>query len=248
MPCRTRTAWSLLTVIVVFGAFGRSQALAADAKSLDPLVADPQHYHLDFENQWVQVTRERMGPHEKMPMHQHLPPGALIVFLTARNNRLTSPDGTSQVVQNHAREIQWAPAVTHQSENLNDAVFEAVRIQPKEPAAGAAPKAAPPEKTDAVIVDPQHYHVDFENQYVRVIRVKIGPHEKLIMHKHPDSGAVVVQLTAQDMRQGHADGKTSESHYQAGHVRWAPPDVAHQDENLGDKPIEIVRVELKFAR
>ena len=30
-----------------------------------------------------------MGPHEKMPMHQHPAPGSVIVFLTDRNNRLT---------------------------------------------------------------------------------------------------------------------------------------------------------------
>jgi hypothetical protein len=247
MPRKPGIALLLAAILAVAAADAWSQS-PANAKSLDPLVADPQHYSLDFENQWVQVTRERMGPHEKMPMHQHLPPGALIVFVTARNNRLTTPDGKSTVTTNHPGEIQWAGPATHRSENLNDAVFEAIRIQPKEPAPGAAPKPAPPEKMDAVVVDPQHYHVEFENQYVRVIRVNLGPHEKLIMHKHPDTAAVVVHLTDQDMRQGHLDGKTVESHYKAGKARWAPPDVAHQDENLGDKPVEIVRVELKQAR
>ena len=237
------TAASLLAILL---AATLTQSRAADKKSLDPLVVDPQHYHLDFENQYVQVTREHMGPHGTMPMHQHLPPGALIVFVTARKNRLTTPDGKSQVFNNPPGGIQWAGPATHRSENLNDADFEAIRIQPKPPA--VMPKPAPPEKTDAVIVDPQHYKVEFENQYVRAIRVKIGPHEKLKMHKHPDTYAVVVQLTDQDMRQQHAGAKTTESHFKAGNVRWSPPDVAHADENLSDKPIEIVRVELKMAR
>ena len=35
---------------------------AARAQALDPLVADPQHYHLEIENQWVRVIREHMAP------------------------------------------------------------------------------------------------------------------------------------------------------------------------------------------
>ena len=64
---------------------------AARAQSLDPLIADPQHYHLEVENQWVRAIREHMGPNERMPMHQHPLPGSVIVFLTDRHNRLTSP-------------------------------------------------------------------------------------------------------------------------------------------------------------
>ena len=63
-------------------------AIAARAQSLDPLIADPQHYRLEVENQWVRAIREHMGPHESMPMHQHPQPGAVIVFLTDRHNRL----------------------------------------------------------------------------------------------------------------------------------------------------------------
>jgi hypothetical protein len=34
------------------------------AQNLDPVIADPQHYHLEFQNQWVRIIREKMGPHE----------------------------------------------------------------------------------------------------------------------------------------------------------------------------------------
>ena len=40
-----------------------------------------------------------------------------------------------------------------------------------------------------------------ENEWIRAIRVTVGPHEKLKMHKHPATGAVVVYLSDQDMRQ-----------------------------------------------
>jgi beta-alanine degradation protein BauB len=101
---------------------------------------------------------------------------------------------------------------------------------------------------DAVIVDPAHYQVVLENEWIRAIRLTVGPHEKLKMHEHPATGAVVVLLTDQDMRQYHADGTSRESHYKAGTVRWVGPDAAHQDENLGDKPFRLVRIEVKQAQ
>ena len=211
----------------------------------DPLAADPQHTHLELENQWVRVFQEHMGPHENMPMHQHPAPGAVIIFQTDRNNRLTYFDGSVKTFQNHAGEVIWAEPTTHKGENLKDSQFAALQVEPK-PVAN--PKPFPVEATDAVTVDPTRYQVITENEWIRAIRVTVGPHEKLKMHKHPATGAVVVYLSDQDMRQFHADGSSHESHFKAGTVRWVPPDAAHQDENLSDKPFRLIRIELKQAQ
>lgn len=103
------------------------------------------------------------------------------------------------------------------------------------------------DKLDATVVDAQHYHVELENEYVRVIRVSLGPHEKLRMHTHPVTGAVLVHLTDQNMRLTFADGTSRDSRYAARQVRWVEPGVAHQDENASDKPLTFIRVELKLA-
>src|ERR1700733_3691449 len=237
MPRRLSKAFLLLGWGVLW--------IAAAAEAPHPLIADPQHTHLELENQWVRVFQEHLGPHETMPMHQHPAPGAVIVFVTDRNNKLTYFDGTVKTFQNHAGEVIWAAPTTHQSEILTGGQFAAIQVEPK-PA--AHPKPFPTESTDAVTIDPEHYHVLVENEWIRAIALTVGPHEKLKMHKHPATGAVVVLLTDQDLRQHHADGTSRESHYKAGAVRWAPPDVAHQDENLSDKPLRLVRIELKQAQ
>jgi quercetin dioxygenase-like cupin family protein len=220
---------------------------ALPGQSLDPLVADPQHYKLEIENQWVRVIREHMAPREKMPMHQHPKPGSVIVFLTDRHNRLTAQDGTSQELRNQAGELMWSAASTHRSENLNNAPFEAVQIEPRQPG-GIKITAMPEEPTDPVVIDPQHYKAEFENEYVRVLRVYIGPHEKLKMHKHPAANAVLVQLNDQNLRLISAGGQARESKYPAGMVRWVEAGAAHQDENLSDQPLRFIRVELKLSR
>lgn len=42
---------------------------------------------------------------------------------------------------------------------------------------------------DPVKVDPNHYMVDFENDDVRVLRIRYAPGEKSEMHGHPKSAA-----------------------------------------------------------
>ena len=95
---------------------------------------------------------------------------------------------------------------------------------------------------DPVKVDPQHYKVIFENDQVRVLRIHYGPHEKSVMHSHPDS--VVVYESDVHMKMNTPDGKSVESTGKAHDSLWTPAG-AHLPENLGDKGVDAVLVELK---
>ncbi len=95
---------------------------------------------------------------------------------------------------------------------------------------------------DPVKVDPKHYKVEFENDQVRVLRIKYGPKEKSVMHEHP--AAVAVFLTESSGKFALADGKTEERSWKAGETRWTPAEK-HVPENLSAKPLELVLVELK---
>lgn len=95
---------------------------------------------------------------------------------------------------------------------------------------------------DAVKVDPKHYKVELENKQVRVLRINYGPHEKSVMHSHP--AGVAIFLTDSSVRFTTPDGKTQEQHGKAGQVVEAPAGK-HLPENIGDKPFEIILVELK---
>ena len=95
---------------------------------------------------------------------------------------------------------------------------------------------------DAVKADPQHYSVEFENDRVRVIRIKYGPGEKSVMHTHGPH--VAVFLTDNTVLMTLPDGTSSEVTGEAGATLWADA-VEHLPENLSDKPFELVLVELK---
>ncbi len=95
---------------------------------------------------------------------------------------------------------------------------------------------------DAAKVDPKHYTVESENDRVRVLRVKYGPHEKSVMHSHP--AGVLILLTDMNTRFTLADGKTVERQGKAGETDQAQAG-AHVPENLSDQPFEAILVELK---
>ena len=97
---------------------------------------------------------------------------------------------------------------------------------------------------DAAKADPKHYKVVSENTQVRVLRIHYGPHEKSVMHSHPD--AVVTYLTDARVRFTTPDGKSEERAGKAGEAMWTPAGT-HLPENLTDKPMEAVLVELKGA-
>lgn len=95
---------------------------------------------------------------------------------------------------------------------------------------------------DPVKVDPNHYKVEFENAQVRVLRIKVGPHEKSIMHRHPN--AVAIFLTDANGRFNFPKGDPQDIISKAGEVRWTPS-IVHLPENTSDQAFEVILVELK---
>ena len=108
--------------------------------------------------------------------------------------------------------------------------------------AKAKPAKAQPKAQDPVKVDPTHYKVEFENKQVRVLRISYGPHEKSVMHEHP--ATVAVFLREGRARFAFPDGKSEECSWTAGQSLFISAET-HLPENLTDKSLELVLVELK---
>lgn len=80
---------------------------------------------------------------------------------------------------------------------------------------------------------------EFENESVQVVRITIGPHEKLPMHEL--TPRVIVLLTDQNLRVTLPSGETTEVHHKAGEAMWVSGQK-HAGENLSEKPIEFIAV------
>lgn len=84
--------------------------------------------------------------------------------------------------------------------------------------------------------------VEFENEQIRVVRIRFGPHSKIPMHDAPD--VVTVALTPGHLRLTFPDGAIQELDYQSGQTGWVPAQT-HAGENMGDAPLEFIAVQLK---
>ena len=95
---------------------------------------------------------------------------------------------------------------------------------------------------DAVKVDPKHYTVVTENDQVRILKVHYGPHEKSVMHSHPNLAAVFLNDSKGQF--SFPDGKKQEFTAKAGDAQYEAA-VTHLPENTGDNGMDLIVVELK---
>jgi hypothetical protein len=103
----------------------------------------------------------------------------------------------------------------------------------------------PAARQDPVKLDPAFNTVEYEDDDVRVLRIRLGAGQKDRMHGHPAS--VAITLTDQHVKVTGADGVVREFQRKAGEARYLPPGV-HSIENVSAAPYETVLVELKTAR
>jgi uncharacterized RmlC-like cupin family protein len=75
-----------------------------------------------------------------------------------------------------------------------------------------------------------------------VLKIHYGPHEKSVMHMHPDS--VVTYLTDAHTKFTMPDGTSREVSGKAGEALWTPAG-SHLPENMSDTPFDAILVELK---
>jgi hypothetical protein len=107
---------------------------------------------------------------------------------------------------------------------------------------GLLAQRAPDALPDAVTADPAHYRLSFENDLVRILRVKYGPGEKSVMHKH--SASCVVFLTDQTFNFSLPDGTTEPASVSAGALGCGDGNV-HLPENISTAPAEFIMIEFK---
>ncbi len=108
------------------------------AQAQDPAKVDPKHCKVDFENAQVRVLRFTVGPHEKLPMHDH--PASVLVALTDSHTKEIFADGTTADHQVKAGEVRWRDAVKHANENLGDKPTESIVVELKAKPAAAKKK------------------------------------------------------------------------------------------------------------
>ena len=88
--------------------------------------------------------------------------------------------------------------------------------------------------------------VEFENESIVVVRIRMAPGEKTPMHDIT-SARLVVWLTDVHLRDTHADGSADDIRRRAGDIDWIPVQ-RHAGENLAHEPLEFLAIVPKTSR
>ena len=130
-------------------------------------------------------------------------------------------------IEFHRGDVRWRPASgAYTAENISDHPIRILEVDLKGPPAAPAPVT----KLDPPAVDAAHYKVELDNEYVRVLRIHFGPHDKGQTHEHI-LNRVVLYLNDQP------NAKADE-------VRMAGA-ATHAEENASAQPADRIAVELK---
>lgn len=118
--------------------------------------------------------------------------------------------------------------------------------------APGAKKAWPwPDSLDALVAAPRHHTCLFENSRVRVVHTHIPAGDLVPVHTHRWPGIVYVQSGSDFIRRDQhgnvlLDSRTVMPTKNSG-VQWLEPLPPHSVENIGNREISLIIVELKDA-
>jgi len=211
--------------VVILGLAGLACVLAQPPAAID--------------NDQARVVVAHDQPHKKGTPHQHKL-NRVMIYLQAGTQEFVS-EGKKSTLSWKAGDVKWSPAGgVHTSEIISDSPVTMVEVEVKKPGDPSKKITTP---LDPVKVDGKDYKVEFENDQVRVLRVKFGPHQGAPMHEH-QLNRVVVYLTDQSTRLTSPEGKVETTAHKAGEYSWGGP-TKHKEENLLDTPFEGIVVEFK---
>ena len=111
-------------IVIPRGDNGASKQVGADA-----LVADPDHWKTEVDNDAVRALRYRGDPRAKGVMHGHA--AHVVVFLTSAKTLIDQPGGKTFVSVRKRGEAIGVPPGEHAPENLLDEPVEVILVERK---------------------------------------------------------------------------------------------------------------------
>lgn len=97
--------------------------------SLDPVITNPDHYKVIFENDQVRVLEYTDRPGDMTTPHEH--PNSVMYTLSAFRRRLYSADNEQRDVEMAAGLTGWLPAQQHSGHNIGETDTHVIFVELK---------------------------------------------------------------------------------------------------------------------
>jgi quercetin dioxygenase-like cupin family protein len=217
----------------------------------DAVMVNPKMVTVEFENDRVRILRVHFAPYERLDMHSH--PALIVVAVTPNSRRAFQPDGSHQDLTGKAGDVAWREPLSHAVENLGKEPIENIEIEFKKATSPGVlvPRTdssrIPSAQPDVVPVDREGHHaVLFENQYARVLDVRIPPGETTQFHTHTHDN-ISIRISGGQIQTQFQSKEWQPSAVKPGAVVFSEGSknpYTHRIENLGASVYQVVDVEL----
>jgi hypothetical protein len=225
-------------------------ALFGTVSAQDPLKVAPQAYKLEFENEWVMVTRVHYGPYEKIPEHYHTERSSAYVYLNDggpiifKHVNLPYADVTRKETKAGSFRLYKGLKEIHAVQNPTDIPSDFLRVEFKtEPVNDQSLRGRfyrepyPPGEN--------FRKVQFENEQIRITRLVIASRAELDVSANATEPALLVALAPARFKAREQKSKTVQISLEQGRTHWLSVNQRLQLENLGDSAAEVLRFEFK---
>ena len=224
--------------------------LVQPAAAQDPFKVAPQAYKLEFENEWVMVTRVHYGPLEKIPEHFHTERASTYVYLNDggpiifKHIDLPYANVTRQATKAGSFRVYHGLKEVHAVENPTETPSDFLRVEFKTEPVNVAKLRGKFFREDVPLGE-NLTKVQFENEQVRVTRLVIAPHGKLDLATDANTPALLVALTPVKVQARPAKGKARSLDLPLGKTYWLNFSQTRQWTNSSDTATEFLRFDFK---
>jgi hypothetical protein len=220
------------------------------ALAQDPSKTLPQNYKLQFENDWVKVTRVHYAPHEKLPSHRHTQTGSAYVYLNDSGPVVFKHIGleygavTRPATKAGSFRLFRGLTEMHEVENLSDLPSDFLRVEFKtEPIndkslRGRFYREAYPSGENV-------QKLQFENEQIRITRLVCAKGKPLEISTGSAEPALLVALTPSNLKRAAKNGKASALRLEIGQSAWIAAGLESKMQNSGEEPAELLRFDFK---
>jgi hypothetical protein len=224
--------------------------LAAASMAQDPFKVAPHAYKLQFENEWVKITRVRYAPHEKLAAHEHTLTASAYVYLNDSGpvvfNHIDKSYGAVTRPPTKAGSFRLYRGLQelHEVENKSDLPSEFLRVEFKtEPVNEGSLKGR--YYRESYPEGENFQKVQFENEQVRITRLVCAVGKKLDISTGASEPGLLIALSPGDFKAGGGKSKAKSLKLGLGQGKWVALNQQEQLENVGNAPAEMLRFDFK---
>lgn len=208
----------------------------------DPTKVAPDAYKLEFENEWVKVTRVHYAPHAKIPAHDHTETGAAYIYLNDSGKVIFKHIGLSYGAitrpETKAGSVRLYKAVkeVHEVENPNDTPSDFLRVEFKTAVDANTPLRGKFYR-ESYATGENFQKIQFENEQIRVTRLACAKSCDVSAAVEP---ALIVALSPARLK---SSGKVGQ--LEPGKTKWIAAGKKETVETTGQGHAELLRFDLK---